>query len=127
VPVTIKLLDLVRLEPSRHLWPEEFEALTRPLEGKPVDPVRYGVVADWLDAADEPELAQAFRWVHHHPNVKILRNDDGGPWRLTGLPKAVIDQHDINYYQTIPGLMASFYGRLERARDMARKQLADLE
>lgn len=69
MPSTIKLLDLVAISNTRHLWPKEFEGLVKAWEETKSND-QLGIIADWLDDNDEPELAHAFRWCYRR-NIRM--------------------------------------------------------
>lgn len=70
MPSTIKLLDLVSIPNTRHLWPKEFDGLVKAWE-ETKNNDQLGIIADWLDDNDEPELAHAFRWCYRR-NIGLL-------------------------------------------------------
>lgn len=70
MPSTIKLLDLVSISNTRHLWPKEFDGLVKAWEETKSND-QLGIIADWLDDNDEPELAHAFRWCYRR-NIRML-------------------------------------------------------
>lgn len=70
MPSAIKLLDLVSISNTRHLWPKEFDGLVKAWE-ETKNNDQLGIIADWLDDNDEPELAHAFRWCYQR-NIRIL-------------------------------------------------------
>lgn len=69
--VEVSLLKLVQVVGSQDVWPADFVALNAKCEADVADRVPFGVAADWCDEHDEPELADAFRWLHRRPDVRI--------------------------------------------------------
>ena len=71
--VGVSLYQLVQLEDSRALWPEEFEARVAEMEANPGERTPFLVVADWLEEGDrgETELARAFRYLGKRPEIEI--------------------------------------------------------
>jgi hypothetical protein len=58
VAVSVSLLKLVAIDFSRPVWPEKFAALVEKLEENPGVKAQWGVIADWCQENDEPELAE---------------------------------------------------------------------
>ncbi len=128
MPFLVPLIDLVAIPGTRELWPDEFRAAVAKLEAAPDDKTAWGVIADWLDEEDanEPKLADAFRWVHKRANVVVAKSKyNPYPWEISaGAPHSVEREmenlppkgHDRS---TIPGLMA----RLATALKLVREQV----
>ncbi len=130
MPVTVSLLQLVALPQSRRLWPEKFEALIAKAESGPRVKAQYGVIADWCQENDEPELAEAFRWVHKNPIVLVTRygTDDAPRWKVSNLPglfQSIAGPADFDP-TTIAGAFATFSFLLSTARAKAQRQLEEL-
>lgn len=124
MPGTIKLLDLVTISNTRHLWPKEFDGLIKTWEETKSND-QIGIIADWLDDNDEPELAHAFRWCYKR---KIKIHD-----RIFSLDH-YIDKHDLHpslkcycrapnglcnniYYADICGVMADLVSEFAKIRE----------
>ncbi len=71
--VTVSLYELVLVKDSQRAWPAEFRSLVEACEKDLADRLPFGVVADWCDEQKEPELGEAFRWLHKRPAVEIER------------------------------------------------------
>lgn len=71
MPVSVSLFHFVQVPDSRPLWPAEFRALVEACEKDLADRLPFGVAADWCDENKEPELGEAFRWLHRRPGVTI--------------------------------------------------------
>lgn len=117
VAVTVSLFELVRLEGTRPLWPRDFDGRVAFIEDNPGERTAWGVVADWLDENDEPQLAAAFRWVMNHPEVTVRRKA-GGIWVFDGLPHALYPYYSDLFADvgTLAGAAACLAVALERAR-----------
>lgn len=72
--VPVSLVGLCELSETRHLWPEQFNALVIACEKNLEDRLAFGVVADWCDENDEPEMGDAFRWLHKRPSVVVSKH-----------------------------------------------------
>lgn len=73
--VPVSLVGLCELSETRHLWPEEFNALVIACERNVEDRLPFGVVADWCDENDEPEMGDAFRWLFKRPAVRVVKQE----------------------------------------------------
>lgn len=117
--VGVSLLDLVRVGNTRPVWPAEFRTMVELLEKTPDDRDGYGKAADWLDEADEPQLAECFRYAFRKPAVKIYRSKDAvKSWSFENLPPAV-SAHYTGWpgdRSTLAGLMATLWPALEAVR-----------
>jgi len=69
--VEVSLLKLVQVIGSQDAWPDDFRAMNEHCQADPTDRTPFGVAADWLDEHGEPELADAFRWLHRRPTVVV--------------------------------------------------------
>lgn len=120
VPVTIPLIELVRIAGTRNLWPADFEGKIVVLEDNYSEKTAWGVIADYLDEIEEPVLADAFRWVFKRPSVFIKNNGNFG-WRFDGLPVSVSTYWTTYGYdtRTIPGAVACLANALSKLRDDA--------
>lgn len=76
--VEVSLYELVQVKQSARSWPHEFRSLVEKCEADVADRLPFGVVADWCDERDEPELAEAFRWLHKRPDVGVVRSQAAG-------------------------------------------------
>lgn len=135
--ISVSLKDLLLVPSAYHLVPEEFRSLMAVYEdAAAVDTSRaytltdrtgFGVVADWCEGHDEPELAFAFRWLMKRGKVAVLARREGAPWRkttrwvLVDLPQAIagfyFDEHrDSQEDLTLAYLIAWLATQLERAK-----------
>lgn len=71
--VPVSLVGLCEMTGTRHLWPTEFNALVTACEKNVEDRLPFGVVADWCDENDEPEMGDAFRWLFKRPQVTVVK------------------------------------------------------
>lgn len=71
MPVSVSLFHFVQAPDTRSLWPEQFRGLLEACEKDVPDRLPFGVMADWCDEQGEPELGEAFRWLHKRPEVVI--------------------------------------------------------
>ena len=73
--VSVSLYQLVQLEDSRALWPEDFQTMVTEMEANPGERTPFLAVADWLEEGDrgETELARAFRYLGKRPEIEIRK------------------------------------------------------
>lgn len=121
MPVPIKLLDLVTIPNTRHLWPNEFDSLVKAWEETKSND-QLGIIADWLDDNDEPELAHAFRWCYRR-NIRMLGIDYAFDCYIDKkhLPQCMRyngDTFPVNEKTGIPGLMAHIAGMFAEIREV---------
>lgn len=122
--VAVSLLELVTVHGSRGVWPGDFQKLLIRCEEDYDDRVAFGVVADWCDQFEEPELAEAFRWMHNRPAVGIAvrRGGDHKSLYLTEPPKLLGALHGPFDKDTgLAGLMAELAHRLAELREVLAK------
>lgn len=93
--VSVSLLKLVAIAGTEPVWPDEFAGKFATLNDEPNDRSAWGVIADWCDENDEPELGRACRWLSKRAGlVTIIENarplNMRPPhWRLESLPPVV--------------------------------------
>lgn len=65
MPVTVSLLELVKVSGTRELWPAALRGFEEKLQADPTEPAHWGAAADWCeeDGVAEPDLGEAYRWV----------------------------------------------------------------
>ena len=131
MPVTVKLLDLVALPDSRPLWPAEFHALIAKLEDNPEERAQWGVIADWLDENDEPELAAAFRWLSNRNIYRVeVDTPARAPRRISTMAfrnRAPFEFYAMPECRADPAIFAATVrGQLEKAREKVKKTLEEL-
>jgi len=86
MPVTVSLLDLVRVYGSKPVWPSEFRAFIDHIEADPEDMNNFLVAADWLKDMEEYVLEKAFRFVAKH-GLRISNNHHyHGGWIIENTP-----------------------------------------
>jgi hypothetical protein len=134
MPVSVPLVKLVALPDSRPLWPAEFESLVAKLEEKPNDRAHWGVIADWCQENDEPELADAFRWVSKQTKVRVIKSQcwmprrDGGQFTaltLSDKPSS-IPSLDDEHCTNPANFAAELAVALAKAREKAKKVIDEL-
>jgi len=127
MPVTVRLLDLVALPGSQHLWPAEFVALMAKLEEDPRERAQWLVIADWLKENEELELESICRWIAARPKVQLYRPAGDEAWSWRGLPKVVENSwHVIGDRRTLPGAIANLHYRVTELRNDARRRFEEL-
>lgn len=124
MPVTVKLIDLVKLRGSQSMWPERLRGLVEKLEEKPSDLTHWLVIADWFKEEDEPELEDALRWLARTSKTLAYIPIDR-VWRFGGLPELPHVSEAIDR-TTIPGAIAFVHAQLKIARNKAKAQLEEL-
>lgn len=115
------MLELVSITNTRGVWPAEFAALVATCEADPDDRLPFGLVADWCDEHNEPELGRAWRWLHKRPwdddkrtGVRVLCKREYGTypdWQMTPLPRSLILEK-VGITATLAELVAVLADRL---------------
>lgn len=115
MPVIVSLLELVRVEGTRSLWPAELRAFEERLQAEPAEGTHWGACADWLeeDHINEPQLAEAFRWVFKRlsTGLRVITGTDAwekGQWKF-----------ESNGTDAIPGSIRGALGYSARAHTIA--------
>lgn len=124
--VEVSLLELVSIPNTRPVWPSEFAAMVATCEESPNDRTTFGVLADWCDEHNEPELGRAWRWLSKRPPLVDDRGEHvggvrveykstsygGWEWMLKGLPGSVTIFKDYRDSSTLAGRVAGLARRL---------------
>lgn len=96
--VSVSLLKLVAIAGTEPVWPDEFAGKFVTLKDEPNDRSAWGVIADWCDENDEPELGRACRWLSKRAGLTIPGTNvsnsrpahmDPPHWTISGLPRSV--------------------------------------
>lgn len=123
MPVTVSLLDVVSVERTRPIWPEQFAALVAALEARPDDRDQMRVIADWLQENGEPALEGAFRYVAKRPEVTLRdasTSEHYRYWVLDDVPYGVASQ---KVEREDSGTAAGAFARLALQLAAARRDL----
>lgn len=118
--LTALLGDKSTVDP-RTLWPADFRHMVEACELAPNDRVGFGVLADWLDERDEPDLAAGFRLLFANPAWELTAP---GPhvgaqryWCATAsFPETL---RFVKSYAGLPGFALELF----RLREKVRKEL----
>lgn len=118
--LTALLGDRSMLDP-RTLWPADFRAMVEACEKAPNDRVGFGVLADWLDERDEPDLAAGFRLLFTNPAwelpVSTEQHRAARYWyATTAFPETL---RFAKSYAGLPGFALELF----RIREKVRKEL----
>ena len=97
VPVEVPLIKLVSTGGTEEFWPADLKSFLEKIAPDPnsVDgKTHWGVMADWLEEHDEPDLAAAARFVAKRENVHLYREQarsrsDATRFYFSGVPKSI--------------------------------------
>lgn len=122
--VSVSLLRLVAIADTRPVWPPDFEGKIAKLDDEPNERAQWGIIADWCDENEEPQLARAFRWMSKRKLVDVRNTRPPGLkplyWMLEGIPPALASIFPQNADRsTLAGLMADLAAALEELDNSA--------
>lgn len=125
MPVTIRLLDLVKFTEGRHLWPEEFNAFVRNIEETPEEKTVLGPMADWLKENGEESLERACRYMAKHEQTRFEKSNYGSYsyWHVRGTGYAIASQESKAIIDIETRNPAGALAQLAERIDQARKEL----
>jgi hypothetical protein len=75
MPILVPFEAVLGWSEQRRFWPQEFDAIIRVLDSTPNEKTTWLIAGDWLEEKlDEPDLAQAFRWIGRNRNAVVVKH-----------------------------------------------------
>lgn len=136
MPVTVRLIYLLDVPGTGVFAPQECCDIAAKIAEDPSVYIAWGVLADWLDADGETELASAARYIFKHPELNVHWEYYSGRQRLVSYRwpapiqdawTQVAEKYKRGTYNCPLEFLHALWGRLDYARKKACESLEELE
>lgn len=127
MPCEVSLLELVRIEGTRALWPAAFNEFVKKIEAEPNERTHIAVLADWLGESEikEPWLERACRYLVKRPETTFaLSTTYSTPyWKWATYP----EHWKYGFESAIASDKSTFAGLLAELALHIKKRIEELE